>query len=221
MSIRSFLDELRESGRVRVGPPEPERACATPDLALREADGVLAEMDRDARRELAFEPPPLILPVARWAAALFQRACAFLVHREAGAGEVRAGLSRPCPEPPSPRAVYSADLVLRYLPDLAVLARARAPGDPLVGELVRIGRAWPLSSVGMPGVGPVETGDFLGDASLRQLYADRILERGDLSRLDGGLVSESLRASLGLAGELAPGVAAALAREASAAEACR
>ena len=91
-------------------------------------------------------------------------------------GKSRAVLAVPCPEPPSPSVCYSADLSLRYLPDLLSLAKGIASDDPLVHGLHAICRSWPLSSVGVPDVGELDTGAFLSHPTLRRLYVDRIIE---------------------------------------------
>ena len=62
MRLSSFLDELFERGRVRVG-PHPELMDADRERAAE----VLRERDRAARLELAHEPPALMIVPALWA----------------------------------------------------------------------------------------------------------------------------------------------------------
>ena len=196
-----FVHALLDSGRVSVPPDE----TALDDLST--AVGVL---DAAARPELAFEPPALSAAAAAWALEVLYRACQALVFREVDAAQVRRVLARPCPAPPSPAVCYSADLALRYLPDVLALARGIAPDDPLVGGLTTLARAWPLSSVGVPELGEVDPWTFLGDRSLRQLYVDRIIERGDAARLAHPEVRAAVRESLGAYPELAPKLTTAL-----------
>ncbi len=200
-----FFAELLQTGRVTVssgGPPSLE------DLGDLEA--VLRDADSLARLELAFAPPALDMPAAAWAATLLYEASWLLVHREADADAVRAAFARPCPSAPSASVCYSVDLAFRYVPDLAALARGFAPGDPLVSALGALAATWPLSSVGMEGVGSVDPSWFVDDPSLRMLYIDRIIERKDFGRGRQPAVREALRVALGIHGELVPGLGTAL-----------
>jgi hypothetical protein len=113
-------------------------------------------------------------------------------------------LAVPCPGNPSPSVCYSADLSLRHLPDLLSLARGIAADDPLVGGMTSLARAWPLSSVGVPGIEGVDASPFLPHPALRQLYVDRIIDRADGSRLADPAVREAVREAVGDFLNLAP-----------------
>lgn len=206
MSLRSFLTALEEGTRVRVASYETGAPLEAGE-AVREA---LLELDRQARLELPRTPPPLSLESAIWGAITLYRGCQFLVYREVSADAVKEALAEGCPEPASPAAVYSVDLTFRSLPDLLSLARGLAADDPLVTELMRLAREWPLSSVGVRDLPAVEVSAFIVDACLRQLYVDRIIERRDASRLTHSGVREAVRASLGLHDTLAPDIATRL-----------
>lgn len=208
MALRPFLAALHESGRVRVArPPEP------PEVEQAGVAEILTHWDLAVRRELAFTPPAFSLPAASWAALRLYRACQFLVFRDLSAAIVEDHLATACPEPCSPSVVYSADLTLRFLPDVISLARGIATGDPLVDALHRLARAWPLSSVGCLRLEPVDPSPFLDHPCLRRLYVDRILERRDTSRLDHPSVRAAVREALGLFPELCPEIASALRAE--------
>jgi hypothetical protein len=163
-------------------------------------------MDAAARAEVAYEAPALVMDVARWAAERLYQACQFLVYRDVEAEVVRAGCVVVCPARPSPDVCYSADLVLRHLGEVYALARGVAREDPLVEGLLKLAREWPLSSVGMAEVGTVDVSAFVGHAGLRRLYVDRIIERGDRSRLDHPLVVAAVREAVGAFPEIAPGM---------------
>ena len=201
MSALAFVNTLLETGRVRV-PADPRQPG--------ELEPAVRELDRAARPEMAFDPPPLDLAAAAWGLVVLYRGCQSLVYREIDADAVRDALTRPCPAKPSPEVCYSADLSLRYLPDLLALARGIAADDPLVAGLAGLARDWPLSSVGAKDVGVVDASAFISHPSLRQLYVDRIIERGDASRLDDAAVREAVRAALGGFPELAPRIAPAV-----------
>lgn len=201
VSALSFVSSLLERGVARVAAP-----TEAPPADWRAA---VAELDQVARPELAFDPPPLVEPAAEWGLSVLYRSCQFLTYREVDAETVCRTLSDPCPRPPGPAVCYSVDLALRFLPDVLSLARGIAADDPLVSSLMRLAWAWPLSSVGVKGVSNVDIRSFVDDRSLRQMYVDRIIERSDVSRLDGPHIRESVRAALGNFPELAPTVSIA------------
>jgi hypothetical protein len=201
MSALDFVTALLEGGgRVRVG-PDPLPAS---DLA-----GAAATLDAAVRPTLAFEPPPLSVPAGEWAILVLHRACQALVYREIDGSAVRAGLALACPVPPSPRACYSVDLAFQFLPELTSLARGIAEDDPLVAGLHALAEAWPLSSVGVRGLREgLDVSPFIDDPCLRRLYADRVIERKDLSRLTNPAARDAVRESLGEHRYLAKEVAA-------------
>jgi hypothetical protein len=189
--VRAFLNDLVSTGRVRIRPDD-----STDDAELREQ---LTSIDAAARLELPFDPPPLELTAACWAAELLYQACMMLLLREVEPEVVRSVLAAPCPQPPSPSVCYSVDLILRYLPGLMALAKGLASDDPLVTALTDIARAWPLSSVGAGDFDNLDVSPFIDHPSLRQLYVDRIIAHNDASRLAHPDIRESVRASLGAA----------------------
>ena len=69
----------------------------------------------------------------------------------------------------------SADVTLRFLPAVYRRGRAHAPDHPLVTDLDRLLRAWPLSGVlaDLDGA-PTAALDFGGHAGLQMLYAERL-----------------------------------------------
>lgn len=204
MSALQFVEDLMDAGRVRV----PSSAAVPAQLTE-----AMHALDRIAAPELAFEPPQLVAPAGEWALLVLYRACQALVYRQMEAEDVARELARPCPTPLSPAACYSVDLAFRVLPDILSLARGIAEQDPLVEGLMALARAWPLSSVGIKGVGEVDVAPFIRDASLRRLYVDRIIERGDHSRLNHAGVREAVREAIGAYPQLVPNLSPALASE--------
>ncbi len=194
MAVVEFFSTLHETGHGVV--ERDERFDAAP------LEDAIRATDADWRLELAYEPPALVMPVAVWAVSLAYRAAQLLVYRDIDAKTVERDLAKPAPAKPSADACYSADLGLRVLPDLIRLARALADDDPLVTGLMKIARAWPLSSVGVAGVSDVDVDPFIDHPSLRRLYADRIVERRDASRLGAPRVRAAVREAIGAHDEL-------------------
>jgi len=195
MSASTFVQDLLDAGRVRV--------TAWGVLPADFEDAVRL-LDRAVRSGLAFDPPALQLRSATWALQLIYRASQALVHREIDAEAVRKALADACPEAADPAVCYSVDLSFRLLPDLLSLARGLSEDDPLVTSLVSLAADWPLSSVGAKGVPATEPTPFMADRSLRRLYADRIVEKRDTSRLYDPMTRQAVREAMGACPQLIP-----------------
>jgi len=204
VTFPEFLDCLFRDGRVRAARP-----AEIPPKELRKADRALAAFERDYRRELPAAPPPLCLPAARWAATMLYRACQFVAFRDAGEETMTRMMAVACPQGEAPSVHYSVDLTFRYLPDLCRLARTASQQDPLLAHLARWAIDWPLSSVGMAGIGPVRIDTWAMDRCLLGLYVDRVIARGDESRLGERRVQEAVQQAVGLFPDLAPKLASA------------
>ncbi len=211
MSLAAFLNSLMEAGRVLVADPD---APAADDAAS--VERALGDCDQTARAQMAGEAPEFVPLAARWAAQRLYQGCQLLAYRELGARAVVRAMRVACPQGPSAGALYSADLTLRYLGDLLVLARGVSDDDVLLVELRRLAREWPLSSVGVKDLGgecePAQLEVIAGHPSLRQLYIDRVVARRDLGRLDHPGVREGVREAIGMFDALCPELAAAVGR---------
>jgi hypothetical protein len=204
VTLSEFLRCLFKDGRVRV--VRPAEISAKERSA---AGAVLAAFEREQRRELPGVAPPLCLPAAQWAAGMLYRACQFVAFRDADEEVIARALTAGCPDgDPSP-VHYSVDLTFQYLPDLSRLARSTAEQDPLLAYIARWAVDWPLSSVGMAGVAPVKIDVWAADRCLLALYVDRVIARGDTSRLSDRRVREGVQQAVGLFSELSPKMAAA------------
>jgi len=199
MTLSAFLSRLSESGIAVV---DMDDAIA-PDLQWQ---ATIVEWDAVQRNEL-LSAPKLSLEAAGWAVERFYRGCQAIVCRDMGPNDLHRYLAAPFPEPREPAADYSVDLVFRFLPDLIALARKVSQNDPLVAELLRLAEAWPLSSVGVAGLGEISREPFLHHPGLRQLYVDRILATGDATRLTSDVVREAAGIALGAFPQMAPKIA--------------
>lgn len=207
-----FLRSLWSEGRVRVAPVAASAGGPLlPEPARGELIRVVEECAREDRRECPFEPPTVDLECAVWAAEMLFRACSAVVHRDLSSEHLAALLDVPSPRPAdTPQASYSVDLTFRFLFDVARIARAASAADPLLPFLTRWGESWPLSSVGIPGLGRVDVRPFWGDRCLRAIYVDRIIERQDHSRMEDERVQTAVKEALGIYLELAPQLSASL-----------
>ncbi|MBS0658421.1 MAG: hypothetical protein JSR82_09290 [Verrucomicrobia bacterium] len=206
MQLAEFIAQLRASG---VALLSGERWLQAGPLASE-----LQKLDAAERAEFPGEAPALALPAAAWAAEWLHQACLAVVDREIEADEARRWLTKPCPLPGSAEVIYSADLLLRHLPELLQLARRLSARDPVTADVETLCRQWPYSAVGAaaaPETGQAQLELIAAHRGLRRAFADRVLARRDATRLGlHPLLDDAVRAALGAHPELAPELAARL-----------
>ncbi|MCA9062701.1 MAG: hypothetical protein KDA96_06565 [Planctomycetaceae bacterium] len=201
----AFLQSLFESGNVVLDDSRGD--CDS------EADvhRLLSDCERIARQNLPNGMPSFSPVAGRQAACLFHSLCHAVIDRQmevAGLEQQILQLAEQFSR--NAEAHYSVDLVLRYLPELADRARRISPSDPLLELILLAGGFWPLSSVGMSNLHVPTIPDALRHPALWKMYVDRIILRQDVSRVDQPDIRNSVRAALGMYGELAPAIAAAV-----------
>jgi hypothetical protein len=168
--LADFVQQLLTHGAVVF---QQRPTPAEPDPAVGE---LLARAFAEERLEVA-GPPLSFRPAAALAAAVLMRdACWFLVCHDEPPEEVTRRLTL---APPQTAADHlSADLTLRYLPQVARRARLLNPADALSGLLATVLRHWPLSGVladaADVGDGPLTPPGFDGHPGLLLLYAERL-----------------------------------------------
>ena len=168
-SFADFLGRLFDEGEItyREAPPaQVERDRAAAD--------VLERAFADHRLHVAGPPIAYDANLARAAGLLVWQAGWFLFSRQETESELDRRLVLPGP-PDSAAAHLSADLALRYLPQIHRRAEAVATGDHLVERLSAVLRSWPLSGV-LASVreGPTTPVEFEGHPGLLLLYAERL-----------------------------------------------
>ncbi|MES2709492.1 MAG: hypothetical protein V4726_23045, partial [Verrucomicrobiota bacterium] len=113
----------------------------------------------------------------------------------------------------STAAQFSADLTLQHLPAIFRMARALAPGDPLLAALRELAGWFPLSGIGIQPADPqdfpaIDSGtweNLQAHPGLRQLFLDRILSARARHWLKHPDITLAIRHSLGeYATDLAP-----------------
>ena len=190
MDLGRFLLSLQGTGRAQVA----RDATPAPGAVPR----VLCDLDAAVRMDGPLALPELDLAAAIWAVERLYAACALFAYRDLGARAVAERLGVACPSPTSlPASHYSVDLAFRHLPELYQLARGVAPDDPLLVRVRQLAVEWPLSSVGMPGLGAVDPSPLLADSALRRAYVDRILRSEDRSRAGHPRVARAIAAAIG------------------------
>jgi hypothetical protein len=140
--------------------------------------------------------PAFELAAALWAAQHLYYAAVLAVVRELD----EAAIATHLPEfggATTPAASYSADLSLRYLPDLLQLAKGLAPADALVARLRRTAGQWPLSFVGHEPADATAEAILLAQPALRGAYIDRIIAAQDRTRAGQPHLAPLVQAALG------------------------
>jgi hypothetical protein len=203
MSLPEFIAGVLTEGRGAVPPPEDVSAEERAQTGQ-----ILAEFERGWRLELPGEAPAFHAESAVWAATQFYLASQYAVFRDAGPDFAFVALPGDRELGALPATHYSVDLTFRFLPDLVRHVRAAASEDPLGVELVAWSQRWPLSSVGVTQLDSklvdAALAPVVGHASLLRIYVDRIIDRGDVSRLSADTVRQAVAAAIGLHDDLAP-----------------
>ncbi len=198
MSLNRFLCLLFEHGHVQVAGfadiNNADRVAASETLLQTEAAW---------RMNVPAGAPDFHPGAALWSAEQFFRCCQFAVQREIDIVAIDGALSGNCPDSGASAAHYSADLTLRFLPDLTDLIAGIASSDPLVAHLHALGRSFPLSSVGMKDVEDINIEVIAQDDCLMQMYVDRIVDRSAQERAENQAVQQWIQRSIGVHGALA------------------
>jgi hypothetical protein len=191
-SLTQFLSALFGEGKVVVAPRVEDFSAED----IRNSAGLLKEM---YNRELINVPGPAPFfdeTGAVWAAIHLYRAIQVSILRHID-GEKVKGLLEDYKGIVTKETIFSADLTLRYLPQLFLLARQLAPGDVLVECLKHTATCWPLSSVGMDIEPHADLSIITADHCLNTIYIDRVILHGDVKRSGIKEVKDSVRQALG------------------------
>jgi hypothetical protein len=184
-SLAAFLERLLRDGEVVLR--EKPRVARRPEPEARE---FLERAYAEYRLEVASPLIDFDAGAALAAGELVRQACWFLVNRDEPAAELMKCLVLPG-TPTTPAQHLSADLVLRFLPQVHRRARSLAPDDQLPGLLAEVLRRWPLTGV-LAEVedGPLTPVDFAGHPGLLLLYAERLAQNERPAWMPGGAARE-------------------------------
>jgi hypothetical protein len=170
--LADFLLDLFHTGEI-VFRQAPESSTANSNEAKRVLEHAFAVY----RLNIAGPIIDFDFDTALSAAEFVRLTCWFLVHRDASADEVSRRLMIP-PRPSTASEHLSADLVLRYLPQLHRRAKLLAPDDVLTKRVTEALRTFPVSGVlsdlDEPPITPL---DFAEHEGLQMLYAERFLQK--------------------------------------------
>jgi hypothetical protein len=188
MELTNFIAGLINDGKVKVVPQL--QAFEGEDLRL--ATVHLQQYYEDDIQEMPSVAPSFDTAAALWAARYLYTAVQFILLRNLDEMTMQEHLL-PYTGEQTAAAMYSADLTLRYLPDLFDLAKGLSPNDPLVKQMKETAQLWPFSSAGIP-IAENSLGEDLvatlatdlsiifSHTSLKQAYIDRIIAAKDLHK---------------------------------------
>lgn len=168
-NFHEFLSQLLSEGRVVFRSSKaPSDRPAPQDIAL------LEQAFRAYRLQVAGPAIPFDPAVGYSAAELIRQASWTLVNHEDHVSRLRERLKMPI-EPQTPSHHLSADLTLRFLPQIFNRASALDSSDPFIDLLKGLLVRWPLSGV-LSDVAerPLTSLEFGGHPGLLLLYAERL-----------------------------------------------
>lgn len=192
MNLDAFINHLVREGQVAV----VNQIIPFTPQELQDTQTILEAYYQNDILEIPGTAPAFDADAALWAAGYIYRIVQLAMLREAGKQDILHWLS-PYPATPTAASIYSADLCLRYLPDLLSLSKSLAPDDPLMQQIRETAMQWPFSSTGMnlPANGDLTA--VIASPALLQAYADRIIATRDSNRCDIPAVQQTVTASLG------------------------
>lgn len=175
-----------------------------PDIHPDEVEKTLRFLEDEYNQEKCTYPLLEQSPVfdgeaAIWAARIFYYSSQLLLFREQSNNEVRS-LIQPYNKQITPSAILSADLILRFMPDLLSELKLIDDTDVLIDWLENILNTFHYSAVGyhLENEEPLNFDIVDQDMCLKQLYIDRVIDRNhlELSRLPA--LHDAIEAQLGI-----------------------
>jgi hypothetical protein len=193
MELSNFIQQLLTTGTVSVQPGIISFAVADEQQAIL----LLQQYYHEDIQDMPATAPPFNEQAALWAAKYFYTAVQLTVLRDEGEAVINEKLV-PFGEIVDASAMYSADLILRYLPALLQLAKGLSPADVLVKVLEQTTTAWPFSSVGIETEAIKNEALIFSDASLSIAYTDRLIAARDIKRIAGKEIQQHILSAAGL-----------------------
>ncbi len=192
MVLTEAIKELLEYGRLSVDDSLEVFGMADCDTAIE----YLRQRHSTDSLDMPYTAPPFHADAALWAAMYLCRATQIILLRDLDEKHITDYLAD-FDGAITPGAIYSADLTLRYMPDLSRLAHRISPEDVLTKYLRQTAALWPFSSVGLSTDQPLRLDVLLTDPSLTCAYADRIIAVKNLQRFEDPRIQPVVFAQLG------------------------
>lgn len=179
--LADFIRLLSQQGRALTRGDLHLHPPTVADLAATET--VLREVAKLAALEAPGNPPEFESSSALWAAEAFTWACGMLIDRAETEVEIPKRISGRQPRGATAAEHWSVDLVFRFFRDLIDRSAKIGREDPLHGQLLKLLKNWPLSSIGTEVENhPKQLGVVLASDCLRIVYVDRVIALQDRRR---------------------------------------
>lgn len=144
-----------------------------------------------------FSPPEFNGAAALWGAKTVYTAAQVLLYREHSEEDL-VDLFPEFSEQITPEAVLSADLCLRFLPQILKDTQNIDSSDKLIPILEKILSTWHFSGIGVSSQeNDLDFELIFSNDCLNQLYLDRVMDHKDLNRAKNPHLKEKIRAILG------------------------
>jgi hypothetical protein len=161
------------------------------------ADFLISEFQAESL-EYPHTPPSFNTDAALWAAKTVYRAAQLMLYRENKIVEVE-DLLPSYDAAIDPSAILSADLYLRFIPDIISHLKLIDPEDPLIKILEQQLIIWHYSGVGYPlNIDELNINNAYSQSCLLQLYANRIIANRRLPLATHPFFINAVSASLGM-----------------------
>ncbi len=193
MDLALFINDLLENGHVTVsGKPIHFEEDDRLESAI-----LLKNYYNEDRLEMPLTPPDFSEEAALWGAAYCYNSLQMMMMRTAEEDMIGSYL-KGFEGAYNASAIYSADLILRYLPDLLKTAKGLAPADSLVDYITQTASQWPFSIANeQVNHDEARIEMILNDASLRIAYADRIIKSKNKKLAEKDKIKEIINEALG------------------------
>ncbi len=192
MKLVQFISDLIQKGQVTL----QEEIQPFMEEDLEQTALFLASFYKYDAQNMPLAAPDFHAEAAVWAASYIYRSVQLILVRKHGDEVIERELQA-YRKPKDAEAVYSADLCLRYLPQLFSLAKGISPNDPIILNLRQTAKDWPFSCVG---VDLDEFEPLPPHPSLDLAFTDRIIAARDLKIAQGPRQQGKVRAALGAHG---------------------
>lgn len=192
MTLSQFILNLLEKGQVVLEGKLKDFS----QKELEEASSVLKVYYDHDKMKMPYQAPEFEPGIAIWGATFLYHTMQLSLLRDEDEATVRQYL-KVSTATQTPSVIYSADLMLRYLPQLLRMTKGLAPNDILVKCLMETATQWPFSSIGIALTETPHLDPILEHPSLRGAYIDRIIQSKDQKNIYNEKITNLINEALG------------------------